>query len=62
MRKLEVSLSKDALRYVSEMLEYFSNKHDVSELTRDDVIEMCIETTYRAFKRGRFDANKSEAN
>jgi hypothetical protein len=50
MRKIELTLSKDALSQVGELIEFFSDKHDVS-LTRDEVIELCIETTYRAFKR-----------
>jgi hypothetical protein len=51
MTKVEVTLSKDALRQVGEMLEYLSDKHRLGSLHRDEVIELCIETTYRAFKK-----------
>jgi hypothetical protein len=51
MHNIEVKLSKDALGKIGELLEFFSDKHQFDELTRDDVIEMCIETTHRAFNR-----------
>jgi hypothetical protein len=50
MRKIDLTLSKDALSHVGELLEFFSYKIDDS-LTIDEVIELCIETTYRAFKQ-----------